>query len=69
MNLDHHFEQMEAARAQFNKLWTEILLPKAISFGATQSNLDLIQIIAWHAFSAAISTTPPSHPSSSSNTP
>lgn len=56
MNLEHHTEQMEAARAGFLKLWHGKLLPRAIALNnrVTLAELGLVQDIAWQAFVHAL---------------
>lgn len=53
--LQHHTEQMEAHRAEFQKLWQGELLPRIVSLGGTRSIREMATTkdIAWHAFKAA----------------
>ena len=51
MNLEHHSEQMEAARRDFDKLWNEKLELRAVNMGARdERTLSFAQDIAWQAF-------------------
>lgn len=55
-NLDHHTEQMEAARASFTELWQDKLRRRALSLNATASAQELawVQDIAWQSFLHAL---------------
>lgn len=56
MNLEHHTEQMEAARSDFARLWEDKLVRRALSLGnnLTAPELALLRDIAWHAFLAGL---------------
>lgn len=58
IQLEHHTEQMEAVRNEFQNLWRERILPTAInleyhSTTERSSRHKLWEHIAWHAFKAA----------------
>ena len=50
MSIDHHTEQLEAIRADFLKLWSDDLEPRAIALGATSKTLPVVADIAWRVF-------------------
>lgn len=55
MQIEHHSEQMEAVRRDFNKLWTEKLERRARNMGTNDERaLAFAMDIAWQAFLHAI---------------
>lgn len=55
MNLEHHTEQMEAARAQFNRIWQQRIQPAMNELELIPSSREeLIQHCCWIAFTEAL---------------
>ena len=63
MNQQYHAEQMEAARAEFEKLWFTRLRPVVFMQGGssvriTHEDLAFVQQACWLAFLAGFNKTP-----------
>lgn len=59
MNLEHHTEQMEAARRDFRKVWDTDIKRRAQDLGAKSARaLRCIEHLAWHAFLAGLNIKP-----------
>jgi hypothetical protein len=61
MNQSHHDEQMEAQRADFNKLWETVIIPQLKKEKVTGKELFHCEVVAWIAFKAGQQTTRQKH--------
>lgn len=53
--VQHHTEQTEAMRRDFQALWIRELMPRIVALGGTKSirDLGLVKAIAWQTLKAA----------------